>query len=496
MKAGFLSSICVLLFIYATAQNQFLYKEKYRPQFHFSPPLHWTNDPNGLVYHNGEYHLFYQYNPMGMRWGHMCWGHAVSKNLVHWQHLPVAIEESKEVMIYSGTCVVDEKNTSGFGKDGKIPMVAIYTGDSKTNESQHIAYSLDNGRSWTKYDKNPVLDLGKKDFRDPKVFWYAPQEKWVMAVALPIEKQMQFYSSSNLLSWTLMSSFGPAGDTTGIWECPDLFEVPVANEPGKSKWVLMHSPAPYMQYFIGEFDGTSFRCDNPDTKIYRPDYGPDYYAAIVYNNLPVGKAPISIGWVNNWNYANEIPTTPWRGAMSLPRSLSVKQINGEWVLLQQPIRSLEQLRSNLMLWRGVTVEGTKALPPKGQQFEMDLVLDIGTSTQCGIKLAAGKGHEMEIGYDVAAKKIYIDRSKTSNQSFHKSFAELKRYETPLLLTNNQFRLRVFFDQSIVTVFANEGELVLTAQIFPDKEDNGIELFSTNGKAIMKMGKFWMMKTTW
>ena len=496
MKSVLLTSVYVLLFASVIAQNQLLYKEKYRPQFHFSPPLHWTNDPNGLVYHKGEYHLFYQYNPMGMRWGHMSWGHAVSKDLLHWQHLPVAIEEGKEVMIYSGTCVVDEKNTSGFGKDDKIPMVAIYTGDSKTNESQHIAYSLDDGRSWTKYDKNPVLDLGKKDFRDPKVFWYTPQQKWVMVVALPIEKQMQFYSSPNLLSWTLMSSFGPAGDTSGIWECPDLFEVPVANEPGKSKWILMHSPAPYMQYFIGEFDGISFRCDSPVTKIYRPDYGPDYYAAIAYNNLPKGMAPISIGWVNNWNYANDIPTTPWRGAMSLPRSLSVKQINGEWVLLQQPIASLQQLRSNSMLWREVSIVGKKSLPAKGQQFEMELLLDIDSSTQCGIRLAAGKGHEIEIGYDAAAKKIYIDRSKTSNQTFHKSFAELKRYETPLLLSNKQLRLRVFFDHSIITVFANEGEVVLTTQIFPDAEDNGIELFSINGKAILKLGKFWMMKSTW
>jgi fructan beta-fructosidase len=232
-------------------------------------------------------------------------------------------------------------------------------------------------------------------------------------------KTIQFYSSSNLLNWTLMSSFGPAGDTSGIWECPDLFEVPIANEPGKSKWVLMHSPSPYMQYFIGEFDGTNFSCDNPVTKIYRPDYGPDYYAAIAYNNLPKEMIPVSIGWVNNWNYANDIPTFPWRGAMSLPRSLSTKKINGEWILLQQPVASLKQLRINSMLWRGVAVEGIKSLPVKGQQFEMDLVLDIGSSTQCGIKLASGKGHEMEIGYDAATKKYILIGVKLPTNHFIK-----------------------------------------------------------------------------
>jgi len=494
-------SFCVLFMVGSVsplnAQKASLYKEQYRPQFHFSSPLHWINDPNGLVYYDGEYHLFYQHNPMGIRWGHMSWGHAVSKDLVHWQHLPLAIEEGKEVMIFSGTCVVDKNNSSGFGKDGKIPMVAIYTGHiEEKNQSQHIAYSLDNGRTWTKYDRNPVLDLGKKDFRDPKVFWYEPGKKWIMAVVLPIEKQIQFYSSGNLKEWSLMSSFGPAGDTTGIWECPDLFEVPVTGEAGKTKWVLMHSPAPYMQYFVGEFDGNKFTCENPVTKVYRPDYGPDYYAAIVYNNLPKGLAPISIGWINNWNYANDIPTMPWRGAMSIPRTLSVKKINGEWILMQQPIAALQQLRYGAMEWKEKSIENKWVLPAKGQQYELDLLIDIGTSAQCGVRLAAGNGKELEIGYNAKDKKLYIDRSKTAQQSFHKKFGELSRYETHVEASKNQIRLRVFFDNSIVSVFANEGEAVLTAQFYPDKKDNAIELFSNNGRATLKQGRFWMMKSTW
>ncbi len=238
-----------------------LYKEPFRPQYHFTTEKNWINDPNGLVYFDGEYHLFYQHNPFGNTWGHMTWGHAVSTDLVSWKHLPLAIREENGIMIFSGTVVVDEKNSSGFaGKSGKVPMVAIYTGHQEgLNQSQHIAYSLDKGRTWTKYAKNPVLDLGKKDFRDPKVFWYEPEKKWVMVVALPLEKKIQFYRSPNLLDWTYMSDFGPAGDTTGIWECPDLFQVPVNNNRKESKWVLMHSPAPYMQYFVGEFDGTRFK---------------------------------------------------------------------------------------------------------------------------------------------------------------------------------------------------------------------------------------------
>jgi len=268
----FFTCILVLLFS-VSSRAQDLYSEKYRPSFHFSPAQHWINDPNGLVYYAGEYHMFYQYNPFGDVWGHMHWGHAISKDLVHWQELPIAIPEDGNLMIFSGSVVIDDKNTSGFGSNkNEIPMVAIYTGHiEKVSQSQHLAYSLDKGRTWKKYSGNPVLDIGSKDFRDPKVFWYAPENKWVMSVALALEKKIQFYQSKNLKEWSLLSSFGPVGDTSGIWECPDLFQVPVAGSSGQKKWVLMHSPAPYMQYFIGEFDGTNFKSENPASVIYRPD---------------------------------------------------------------------------------------------------------------------------------------------------------------------------------------------------------------------------------
>ena len=496
MRFFLLYAACLFHFL-VSAQTTFFYKEQYRPQFHFTPAIHWMNDPNGLVYHKGEYHLFYQFNPFGNRWGHMSWGHAVSKDLVYWQHLPVAIPEEKDTMIFSGSCVVDKNNTSGFAKQpGQIPMVAIYTGLQGVIQAQHIAYSLDDGRTWTKYDHNPVLDLNNKDFRDPKVFWYEPQQKWIMAVVLAVEKKVQFYSSKNLKQWELMSSYGPAGDLNGVWECPDLFEAPVANEPGKTRWVLMHSPAPYMQYFIGEFDGYTFKNNNSIAKVYRPDYGPDYYAAIVYNNLPAGQQPVSIGWVNNWNYAQDIPTTPWKSMMSLPRNLAVKKIGDEWILIQQPVEQLKQLRSKQSSWKNINVKNNFLLPVQSQACEIELVFKPSSQSIGGIRLAKEKDQYVEIGYDAAKEILYIDRSKAGDTSFHKEFAKLNRNETTLKSKNGKISLRIFFDKSIVEVFANDGESVMTAQIFPPEKNNGIELFSNGNNVVFESVSFWSMKPIW
>lgn len=482
------------------AQNSFtpLYQEPWRPQFHFTPAIHWTNDPNGLVYYKGEYHLFYQYNPMGIRWGHMSWGHAVSRDLLHWQHLPLAIEEGKEVMIFSGTCVVDEQNTSGLGKDGKVPMVAIYTGHQEgVNQSQHLAYSLNQGRTWTKYDKNPILDLGKRDFRDPKVFWYAPHKKWVMAVVLPIEKEIRFYSSPDLKAWTLMSSFGPAGDITGIWECPDLFEVPVAGEPGKTKWVLMHSPSPLMQYFVGSFDGTRFVLENPGDKIYRPDYGPDYYAAIVYNNLPKNTGPYSIGWVNNWNYANDIPVSPWRGAFSIPRKLLLVKEGKEWILQQEPLPALSSLREPLLELKGANpVMGNKLLPVGGTTVEVQAKWMLKGTKKSGMVLAQSEGRGIVVGYNAEKGVLYLDRAAFGETVPNKNFAALSYWETPYSPQGESISLRVFFDRSIVEVYADNGRRVMTAQLFPGPAQKGIGLFSEGATTVFEDIRVYNIKSAW
>lgn len=491
----FLLSLLIGVFV-CSAQPE-IYREQYRPQFHFTPKSNWTNDPNGLVYYKGQYHLFYQHNPFGNIWGHMSWGHAVSKDLIHWKHLPVAIPEENGIMIFSGTCVADIKNTSGFGKNGKPPFVAVYTGHIEgMNQSQHIAYSLDEGITWTKYEKNPVLDLHKKDFRDPKIFWHALKNYWVMALMLPIEHIVQFYSSKNLRDWKLLSEFGPAGDTSGVWECPDLTQVPVEGEPGKKKWLLQMSMNGSMQYFVGEFDGANFKNQNPADKIYRPDYGPDYYAAICYGQLPAGHLPVSIGWINNWSYANDIPTSPWKGAMSLPRTLSVKKINGEWILIQKPYGKFKSLRELKYSQKNQIIEKYMALPLLSQQCEVDAEIKPTEGAITGIRIATGKTHYLEIGYDTEKKILYTDRSKTKNQSFNKNFETQNRFEIPYSLTDNRIRFQVFFDKSILEVFVNGGERVFTIQLLPDEDDSGIELFSDNIYSTMVSCSVYKIKLIW
>jgi len=486
-------------------QNKPTYKEPFRPQFHFTPHHNWMNDPNGLVYYKGEYHLFYQYNPMGNTWGHMSWGHAVSSDLVHWTPLPLAIPEDEKNMIFSGSCVVDKNNSSHFAeKPNQVPLVAVYTAHiipdkSKIDDyqqNQHIAYSLDDGRTWKKYEGNPVLDLNKKDFRDPKVFWYGPTKKWIMATVLPHEHLVQFHSSVDLKSWTHESDFGPAGDTNDIWECPDLLQVPVNGQPGKSKWVLINSQQTTMQYFVGDFNGTRFQNENPSDTILRPDYGPDFYAAVTYNNLPAGHDPVLLGWANNWKYGQAIPTSPWRSAMSLPRTLRLQQLGKAWVLLQQPVKALQTLRGSVTEWKNRTVNGSAIFPAKGQVIELYAELVPAKNAHCGIRLAAGGGQSIIIGYEVAGSKLYIDRSKSGNTSFDNQFTAWQSASVRVPLQDGKLRLHIFLDKSIMEVFANDGNPVLTAQLFPATGHDGIEFFSENGATGVPTAKVWPIKSTW
>jgi fructan beta-fructosidase len=500
-----LTTACLLLIVLVSSAQTKSYQEKYRPQFHFTPAVNWTNDPNGLVFYKGEYHLFYQYNPYGNRWGHMSWGHSVSRDLVHWKHLPLAIPEGNGTMIFSGSAVVDENNSSGFAqKGGGPPMVAIYTGNLISDssqpdnylQSQQLAYSLDYGRTWLKYVGNPVLDLHKKDFRDPCVTWYAPQKKWVMAVVLPKEHIVQLYASHDLIQWTHLSDFGPAGDIKDIWECPSLLEVPVENTGGKKKWVLFNSQQTTMQYFVGTFDGTKFVNENPAENIYRPDYGPDYYAGITYQQLPADQAPVLLGWANNWSYANDIPTNPWKGMMAIPRTLSLKREKNAWILYQQPVAALAALRDKEWTSLRISVTTQKELLINTQQCEISLEWSPAIHTVSGIRLATGKTKGLTIGYDANNKKIFMDRSSVGDTSFNSRYASLSRYEAPLDIGNNRLRLNIFFDHSIVEVFAGDGSLVMSMQIFPEKENDGLELFTVGGPNLFDQVNVWKMKSAW
>lgn len=480
-----------------------LYKETWRPQFHFTPAKNWCNDPNGLMYYKGVYHLFYQHNPFGNSWGHMSWGHATSKDLLYWEHQPLAIPEENGIMIFSGTCVADENNTSGFAKEnGQVPFVAIYTGHIEgVNQSQHIAYSLDEGKTWTKYAGNPVLDLQKKDFRDPKVFWYAPKKYWVMAVMLPVEHKVQFYSSPNLKSWSLLSEFGPAGDTSGVWECPDLVEVPAETEKGKktggkkTKWLLQMSMNAGMQYFVGEFDGVKFINENPADKIYRPDYGPDYYAAISFGQLPKRHPPVAMGWINNWNYANAIPTLPWKGAMTLPRTLRVKKVNNEWILMQRPYTSILKQLTLIEKDFKTSVQGVRTFSQTSQQLRLNLHLGVYKNKKAGVRIASDSDQYLEVGYDDSLKVLYADRSRLPDARFHAAFTTLNRFEIPYTFSDGLY-LEIFLDHSIAEIFVNKGERVFTLQLFPELKHKKLSYFNTAVNAAVPACEFYSVRSIW
>ena len=313
------------------------YDQPWRPQYHFTPPKNFMNDPNGMVFYKGEYHLFYQYNPQGQVWGHMSWGHAVSTDMVHWQNLPLAIPEDPNYMIYSGSAVVDWNNSSGLCKNpdpqDRSCLIAIYAANYKDREKQHIAYSNDRGRTWTNYSGNPVIDVDATDFRDPKVFWYAPEKKWVLVAVLADHRKALFFSSPDLKNWTKMSEFGPAGDDAGQWECPDLLELPIEDAKDK-RWVLIINRNPGapaggtgVRYLVGQFDGTRFiEKESTGQKLWA-DYGKDFYATNSFNDMPQGdERKVWMGWTSNWLYAKDEPTVLWRGAQSIPRTLSLRWV--------------------------------------------------------------------------------------------------------------------------------------------------------------------------
>ena len=319
--------------------------EPHRPKIHFTPKANWMNDPNGMVFYNNQYHFFYQYYPDSTIWGPMHWGHATSTDLVHWQHQPIALYPDSLGYIFSGSAVVDENNTSGFGKDGKPPLVAIFTSHDPVGEKagkidfqkQSIAYSVDEGKTWTKYANNPVVkNPGIRDFRDPKVSWYEAGKKWIMALAA--QDHISFYSSKDLKTWNRESDFGKEfGAHGGVWECPDLFPL---DYEGKQVWILFVSINPggpnggsATQYFTGVFDGNKFTPYQTDTRWI--DYGPDDYAGVTWSNT--GKRKIFIGWMSNWNYANIVPTKKWRNAATIPRDLTIEKIGDKYMLCSMPV---------------------------------------------------------------------------------------------------------------------------------------------------------------
>ncbi len=483
------------------------YDEPYRPQFHFSPAVNWTNDPNGLVYHAGEWHLFYQYNPFGDLWGHMSWGHAVSPDLFHWKHLPVALPEVGEVMIFSGSAVVDHANSSGFGSAGEPPMVAIYTSRTESDQTQSIAYSTDKGRTWTDYEGNPVIDIDDPAFRDPKVFWHAESERWIMAVVLANQRKVRLFGSPDLKSWKFLSDFGPEGaHPVRNWECPDLFELPVEGEPGTSKWILQVDSGmghPWLgsgcQYFVGEFDGERFTNDNPPETALWLDWGRDFYAAQSYSDVPAEDGRrLVIGWISNWMYARDKPTSPWRGAQSVARELRLKRFDKGLRIVQQPAGEIESLRGDSLSLRDLSVAAANRQIERagfsGDTLELELVVAVGDARDVGVRLLQGGDEQTVVGFTASPAEAYIDRSESGRVDFHESFAG--RHSARLTPADGHVRLRILVDRSVVEVFAGEGEVAITDRVFPSPTSTGLSLFERGGSARVVSLDTWKLKSVW
>ena len=455
-------------------------REKFRPTYHFSPLYGWMNDPNGMVYKDGEYHLFYQYNPYGSKWGNMNWGHAISKDLINWEHRPVAITPDALGTIFSGSAVVDHHNTAGFGAGA---IVAIYTQNSD-RQVQSIAYSTDNGRTFTKYENNPVLVSEARDFRDPKVFWYEGTQRWIMVLA--VGQEMQIFSSPDLKDWTFESSFGEGYGAHGnVWECPDLFELPVEGT-GEKKWVLLCSlgDGPFgdsaTQYFVGSFDGKKFICDNQPNVTKWMDWGKDHYATVTWSNAPAGRT-IALAWMSNWQYANDVPTRQYRSANSVPRDLSLYTSEGETYVKVTPSPELLKLRDKGSKKRAFKVDRTynldKLLNDNSGTYEIEMTIKNKDADVIGFQLFNSKGEEVEMYYNLAEKTFTMDRTKSGEVSFSKDFPAVT---VAPVEGGNEMKLRLFVDKSSIEAFGNDGRFAMTNLVFPSEPYNRISFYAKGG----------------
>lgn len=455
-------------------------REKFRPTYHFSPLYGWMNDPNGMVYKDGEYHLFYQHNPYGSKWGNMHWGHAISKDLINWEHRPDAITPDALGTIFSGSVVVDTDNTAGFGAGA---IVAIYTQNSD-RQVQSIAYSTDNGRSFTKYENNPVLTSDARDFRDPKVFWHKETQRWIMLLA--VGQEMQIFSSSNLKDWAFESSFGEGqGAHGGVWECPDLFELPV-DGTNEKKWVLLCNLNPggpfggsATQYFVGTFNGKEFVNESP-SKTKWMDWGKDHYATVTWSDAPDNRR-IAIAWMSNWQYANDVPTFQYRSPNSVPRDLSLFTVDGETYLQSAPSPELLKLR-DISKKRSFKVNGTRTIKDMiaGNEgaYEIELTIENQHADVIGFRLYNDKGEEVDMQYDMKEKKFSMDRRKSGEVGFNENFPMLTW--TTIESGKDELKLRLFVDKSSVEAFGDGGRFVMTNQVFPSEPYTHIDFYSKGG----------------
>lgn len=483
-----------------------------RPILHYTAKNTWLNDPNGLLWHNGIYHLFYQNNPFDNVWGNMSWGHATSADLLHWTEHPVAIACDEEEDVFSGSIVVDHGNTSGFGTEEDPALVAIYTSAFKEGsahrgtQAQSLAFSTDGGMTWSKYAGNPVLGRDSAHFRDPKVFRYegSAGSCWVMVAVEAQHQQVVMYSSANLKDWDYLSTFGPANSAEGEWECPDLFPLPVDRNPENVKWVLVVNVNPGAvaggsggQYFVGHFDGVQFTAD-PDSLVSPGadgtmdlrqclwlDWGRDYYAAVSFSNVPENRR-IMIGWMNNWDYANSLPTAPWRSGMSLARDVELATVDGLPRLVQRPVLPLGSGKPASIIQdaevNDSAVQLPDAVPGSAQLIEAEILAGSARTIAFRLLGAPDGSAATVLSFDAETSQLTLDRRNSGNTGFHEKFASAE--SAPVRLDGGVLRLRIIVDQS-VEVFAQDGRVVLSDLVFPLPGSLDTELRVDGGTAIVR-----------
>ncbi|UCG87996.1 MAG: glycoside hydrolase family 32 protein [Gemmatimonadota bacterium] len=496
------------------------YTERHRPRFHFSPPEKWMNDPNGMVYYDGEYHLFYQHYPDSTVWGPMHWGHAVSTDLVHWQHLPIALYPDELGYIFSGSAVVDWGNTTGFGSPDNPPLAAVFTYHSvegeragRTNyQTQGIAYSTDRGRTWTKYTGNPVIaNPGIRDFRDPKVIWHEDSGQWVMVLAA--YDHVQLWGSADLKSWEHLSDFGREwGAHEGAWECPDLFPMTVEGT-GEEKWVLLQSLNPGgpnggsgTQYFVGDFDGRyftldpAFAADVDDRQGVWLDYGRDNYAGVTWSDVPAADGRrLFLGWMSNWNYAQVVPTVTWRNAMTVPRSLKLRNTVRGYRLFTHPVEELQALRTVSYALAPETIAASLDITERfvvvAAQAELTLEIEWRPDLHFGIELSNEIGDAYRIGYRAPDDQFYSDRTGAGRNDFSTDFAA-SVHTAPRQVQTDTLRLHLLIDVASVELFADDGATVMTETFFPREDFTRIRLYSEGGDTRLIRGSVHSLRTIW
>ena len=480
------------------------YQEQHRPQFHFSPEAHWMNDPNGMVFYDGEYHLFYQYYPDSTVWGPMHWGHAVSNDLVFWEHLPIALYPDSLGYIFSGGAVVDWKNTSGFGKEGKPPLVAFFTHHKMEWEKagrndfqyQSLAYSNDKGRTWTKYEGNPIVGnpTSIRDFRDPNVVWDEVNQQWIMVLAAG--SYTQFWVSKDIKEWTQTSDFGMQhGVHDCLWECPDFFPIQVTGGE-ETKWVLLQNinaggsnGGSSLQYFVGDWDGKTFTLDAefekdvPLGKGVFLDYGRDNYAGVTWSDVPKSDGRrIFLGWMSNWDYAQIVPTSTWRSAMTLPRELGLFKTEQGYRLFAQPVGELENLFGKKFTWSPKDFTGSFNFKETGLNTTLSHIyaeFQPEKSTRLSIVLKNTKGEEYTVGYDAATRQYFSDRRQSGKVGFSEKFAS-SIHDAPRYRTDEKVVFEAYFDRASCELFADGGRVNLTDIFFPNEDFTELLIQTENG----------------